>query len=172
FVIAGQGEDFEGYRLRMQHPERFEVRNHWIGDRERSELFQRATIVVLPYTEATQSGVVPVAYTFGKPVIATTVGGLPECVEHERTGLLVPPRDSSALADAIVTLLSDPAKCRAYGTAGKEKLDRECSPEVIAQATLGVYRRAIADRRPGSPRQNRVLATGLSESVGSAQDPR
>jgi len=56
---------------------------------------------VLPYRSATQSAVGQVAYRFERPVIATTVGGLPELVDDGRTGLLVPPRDPKALADAI-----------------------------------------------------------------------
>ena len=46
------------------------------------------------------------------PVVATNVGGLPEVVEHDRTGLLVPPRDPAALADAISALLADPERGR------------------------------------------------------------
>jgi glycosyltransferase involved in cell wall biosynthesis len=75
-VIAGEGEDFERYRQMMRHPERFVVYNEYVSDAKRDELFQRASVVVLPYVEATQSAVIPIAYTFAKPVVATTVGGL------------------------------------------------------------------------------------------------
>ncbi len=72
-VIGGQGEDFTRYRNMMAHPEHFEVHNDYISDAMRAELFQRASVVVLPYVDASQSAVVPVAYSFGKPVVATTV---------------------------------------------------------------------------------------------------
>jgi glycosyltransferase involved in cell wall biosynthesis len=104
FVIAGEGEDFSRYRALMVHPERFVVHNEFVSNEKRAELFARAAIVVLPYIEASQSGVVPVAYSFSKPVVATTVGGLPEVVEDGRTGYLVPPGDELALADAVETL--------------------------------------------------------------------
>lgn len=61
----------------------------------------RADVVVLPYRSATQSGVIQLAFGQGKPVITTNVGGLAEVVDHERTGLVVPPEDPAALAAAI-----------------------------------------------------------------------
>ena len=71
------------------------------------ELFQRASIVVLPYIEGSQTGIIPIAYSFKKPVIATNVGSISEVVEDGVTGFIVPPRDSHALADAIIKILKD-----------------------------------------------------------------
>jgi glycosyltransferase involved in cell wall biosynthesis len=147
FVIAGEGEPIERYRQMMLHPQRFEVHNGYVSNARRSELFERAAVVVLPYTEASQSGVVPVAYAFGKPVVASAVGGLPEAVEHGRTGLLVPPADEHALAEALVRLLSDSAWRRRLGEAGRVKLAREWSPERVAEQTLDVYE-LVARRGP------------------------
>src|SRR5205809_4067934 len=92
-VIAGQGEDFARYRRMMVHPERFVVYNKHVSDSERAELFRQATVVTLPYIEASQSAIIPVAYAHAKPVVATAVGGLPEMVDNGRTGFCVPPRD-------------------------------------------------------------------------------
>jgi glycosyltransferase involved in cell wall biosynthesis len=144
-IIAGTGEDFAKYRAMMADPSRFEVHNEFVPDDMRAELFARSAVVVLPYIEATQSGVIPVAYTFSKPVVATTVGSLPEMVDHGRTGLLVPPRSEEALAEAIVQLLRDEALRRQMGEGGKRKIDSEASPEVVAGKTLEVYRRALED---------------------------
>jgi len=144
-VIAGRGEDFARYRLMMVHPERFTVYNEYVSDDKRSELFRRASIVVLPYIDASQSGVIPLAYTFGKPVVATTVGGLPDMVEHGQTGYLVPPRDEKALSGAIIRLLRDKTLRHQLGANGKRKLDAECSPDVVARQTLVVYDRAIVN---------------------------
>lgn len=142
-VIAGQGEDFARYRRMMIHPESFIVYNEYIPYEKRTELFRRASVVVLPYIDASQSGIIPIAYTFEKPVVATTVGGLPEMVEHGRTGYLVPPRDERALADAIVRLLRDKTLRHQMGVNGKRKIDTECSPHVVAHKTLAVYLYAI-----------------------------
>src|SRR6266542_998575 len=68
-------------------------------------LFQRARVVVLPYVEASQSGVVQTAFAFHTPVVASAVGGLPEDVDDNVTGLLVPPRDPHALAVAVSRML-------------------------------------------------------------------
>ncbi len=148
FVIAGKGDDFDHYRRMMTNPERFEIHNDWISDEKRAELFASSSVVVLPYIEASQSGVIPIAYTYHKPVIATRIGGLPDMVDHDKTGLLVPPRDADALADAIIQLLRAPEKRSAMGQAGKAKLQHECAAAVVSKATMEVYRQAIADRNP------------------------
>jgi glycosyltransferase involved in cell wall biosynthesis len=144
-VIAGQGEEFERYRRLMVHPQRFDVLNRHIEDSEVAQLFRQASVVVLPYTEASQSGVIPIAYTYGKPVVGTTVGGLPEMIEDGVTGFLVPPGDEKRLADAIVAVLRDDAQRRRMGDAAREKIERECSPRVIALQTLKVYQMARLD---------------------------
>jgi starch synthase len=145
-VIAGRGEDMDRYYPMMVHPERFTVLNRFIPDSELAELFGRASLVVLPYVEASQSGVIPLAYTFARPVVATRVGGLPEMVDDGFTGLLVPPRDEAALARAIVRLLQDPDLRRQMGRRGQHKVETEWSPEAIGHQTLAAYRRAVAER--------------------------
>jgi len=137
-VIAGRGEDFARYRRMMVHPEKFIVYNEYVSDDKRAELFRQASVVVLPYIEASQSGVVPIAYTFAKPVVATAVGGLPEIIEHGRTGLLVPPRDEGALADAVIRLLQDSRLRRQLGANAKRKIDTENAADTIARQTLAV----------------------------------
>jgi glycosyltransferase involved in cell wall biosynthesis len=148
-VIAGQGEDLAPYRKMMVHPEHFEVHNEYISDNCRTELFTKASLVVLPYIEASQSGVIPLAYTHGKPVIVTKVGGLPEMVEDERTGLCVNPRDEQALANAIVRLLTDEQLCRQMGENARHKVNTEYSPAAVAKDTLHVYSRALGGLAEG-----------------------
>ncbi len=75
--------------------------DRYVPDAEVGLYFAAADVVVLPYTAATQSGVVQVAYGFGRPVITTAVGGLPEVVRDGVSGLLVPPSDPAALAGAV-----------------------------------------------------------------------
>ena len=74
----------------------------YLPDDEVEALFKAADVVVLPYRSATQSGVTHVAYALGVPVITTDVGGLSETVRPGETGLVVPPEDPAALAEAIV----------------------------------------------------------------------
>ncbi|MGB7359959.1 MAG: glycosyltransferase family 4 protein [Mycobacterium sp.] len=82
-------------------------------------LFDSARVVATPYIRATQSGVAHLAFTFGRPVVATDIGDLADVVQHDVTGLLVGPGDAVALAAAIVELLKDPARAARLGTAGE-----------------------------------------------------
>jgi len=78
------------------------VIDRFVPDDEVSIYFSAADLVVLPYESATQSAIVPIAYAFERPVVATRVGGLPEAVRDGETGLLVEPHDPAALAAAII----------------------------------------------------------------------
>jgi glycosyltransferase involved in cell wall biosynthesis len=147
-VIAGTGEDFERYSRLMVNPDRFEVHNHYVSDEKRAELFRRASVVVLPYVEASQSHVISIAYRCGKPVVATRVGGLPEMVDHGETGYLVAPRDVNALADAVVRLMQNKKLRRQFGLNGMRKVNVECSPDRVGRMTRVVYRRAVNDMAP------------------------
>ena len=79
------------------------------------------------------------AMASGRAVVGTSVGGIPEVVEDEVTGLLVPPRDPEALATAMVRLLRDPAVRDQMGTAGRARVVSEFSVEALVQKTVKVY---------------------------------
>jgi glycosyltransferase involved in cell wall biosynthesis len=145
-VIAGHGEAFEKYEQMMVNKDHFIVHNYYIPNELIARLFQEASIVALPYIEASQSAVLAIAYAFGKPVVATAVGGIPEVVEHGETGYLVPPRDAESLAEAIVSLLRDSGLRRAMGRKALEKAESELSWSSIARSTMQVYQSAIAVR--------------------------
>lgn len=138
-IIAGRGESFEKYRRAMVNPDHFEVHNYRIPNNQVANFFQQASLVALPYVESSQSGIVPLAYAFGKPVVATHVGGLPDVVIDGQTGLLVPPGDAHRLAEAIITLLKDASLRRKMGQQAQEFAKTELSWQRIAQKTLSVY---------------------------------
>lgn len=79
-----------------------EVVDGYVPDHEVEKYFAACDIVVLPYESATQSGIIQIAYGFGKPVIATNVGGLPDVVTDGKTGYIVDCGDAKQLADAII----------------------------------------------------------------------
>ena len=85
--IVGEGS-LAPYTSLLEGLPRTDIVNRWAPDDEVASFFKPGTLVVLPYTSASQSAVVPVAAAFGLPVIATNVGALPDQVEHGRTGLL------------------------------------------------------------------------------------
>jgi glycosyltransferase involved in cell wall biosynthesis len=75
----------------------------------------------------------------GLPVVATTAGGIPECVLDGVTGLLVPPARSERLADAILALVDDPARRRRFGEAGRRRVLEVFSPEVQTRRVEAVF---------------------------------
>ena len=79
------------------------------------------------------------AMACGKPVVATTAGGMPEVVTDGETGILVPPRDDRAMADAITRLLNDEALRERMGAAGMSLANSRFSAERMVADTLGVY---------------------------------
>ncbi len=151
FVIAGDG-DLRPYLQMLSQETHFEIHNHYIPDHEVAGFFRRASVVVLPYTEASQSGVIPIAYAFKKPVVATRVGCLPDVIEDGRTGLLVPPRDAPALAEAMLKLFGDDGLRRTLGQNGYRKMRKELGWDKIASTTLGVYREAVRGWKTDSSR--------------------
>ena len=158
-VIAGTGEDFERYRRMMVNPDHFIVYNDYVSDEDRALLFQRASVVVLPYIEASQSHITSLSYRFGKPVVASRVGGLPEMVDDGKTGYLVPPRDVTALSDAVVRLMQNAEMRKAFGENGRRKVNAECASDVVGRKTRSVYRRAIKD----SPARNNFIENHSSQ---------
>jgi glycosyltransferase involved in cell wall biosynthesis len=80
------------------------------------------------------------AMAFGRPVVATAAGGLPESVADGVTGRLVPVRDRAALARALLELLDDPARARALGEAGRRRFEERFSAERMVRETLAVYK--------------------------------
>ncbi len=137
--IAGGG-DITPYQPLLDHP-RIRVTNRFLSDAEVAESMQRAAIVALPYISASQSGVIPTAYAFGKPVAATAVGGIPDMVRDGETGLLVPPNDPEALRDAIKRLMDDPELRSRLGNAGRVFAAEELSWESIAAKHADFYRK-------------------------------
>ncbi len=111
----------------------------YLPNRELVRLIQESTVVVAPYRDATQSGVILTAFAFGKPVVATHVGGIPEVVEPGKTGLLVPPGNPAALAEALIGILRDKGNRSRMKQAIQEKGEREFSWASIAQEMTRVY---------------------------------
>jgi glycosyltransferase involved in cell wall biosynthesis len=83
------------------------------------------------------------ASSSGVPVIASAVGGIPEAVRDQLTGLLVPPGDAAALAGAIARLLTDETLARRMGEAGRSLVDTEFSADLMIDGNLGVYQEVL-----------------------------
>jgi Glycosyltransferase len=83
------------------------------------------------------------AFAFGKPVIASNRGGIPELVDHGKTGLLYDSVDPAALADAMQSLWDDPDRTVSLGQAAKDYSDAEFNDERFLQNLLGIYREVL-----------------------------
>lgn len=105
-TIAGSGKfyfDIEPYRNLSY----FEIINRFIEEEELAKYIQQCTISVCAYTDATQSGGILTSFAMNKPVVASDLDTLKEMVTDGYNCLIVPPRDSTALAEAIIRLLQD-----------------------------------------------------------------
>lgn len=109
-VVGEFGDDKADYMELIRKSgagDSIQVVDGYIPDKEIEKYFAACDLVVLPYESATQSGIVQIAYSFEKPVIATDVGGLPEVVLNGKTGYIVPPKNHSELGEAIVKFFSE-----------------------------------------------------------------
>jgi len=93
------------------------------------------------------------AAAMGLPVVATDIRGCRQVVEHERTGLLVPVRSPSALADAVAALALDPERRNAFGRSGRQKAIEEFDQRRVIERTLGAYAELLAGRAGDRPRR-------------------
>lgn len=131
-LIIGSG-GLKPYFARLQNLQDVSIVNRWIADDEVASYFSQADVLVAPYVDASQSGVIPIAYAFKTPVITTRVGGLSEQVENGKTGLLVDTGNIAALAEACVCLLSNPVWAASLGEAGYQTATREWNWDRIAK---------------------------------------
>lgn len=138
-VIAGVGS----YSPALPAHPQIQFLNHFIPEDEMIALYRNSAFLVLPYIEATQSAIPLMAMAVGRPVVATRVGGLPEVVEHEHTGLLVPPGDPVALKETMQRLMEDEPLRRRLGQNGLEMHRREFSWRQIALDYVEAYKKAL-----------------------------
>jgi len=110
------------------------------------KLFRDVDIAVLPsyYREGVPRSLLEAA-ACGLPIITADTPGCREIVHHGVTGLIVPPRNAQALADAIRSLYENPAKREAMGEAGRRRVEREFDEQIVFEKTLGVYRQLLTD---------------------------
>jgi len=109
------------------------------------EIYAAAAVFCLPSTYEGFPLAILEAMAVGLPVVSTTVSGIPEAVEHERTGLLVEPEDAAALADALGRLLTDVELRAEMGQRGKQRYLERFTIERVAALHFAFFEALIAD---------------------------
>ena len=134
--------------LMADPPPRTRFVPRFVNDAELPAFFRRADLVVLPYRSIEASGVVYTALAFGKPILATAVGGFLD-IGEAGAAQLVPPSDPSALREALVHLLSDDAARERLAAGARAAAAGPFSWDAVAGSTLALYER-LRERRAAS----------------------
>ena len=108
----------------------------WVADYEVQIFMNASDVVVLPYTHVTTSGVAMLAFSFSKPVIATSLGSLPEIVEKDM-GILVEPKNTEDLIEAIESIFK--LNLSRMGKYAKKRVEQKYSWDSVVDNTLDVY---------------------------------
>jgi glycosyltransferase involved in cell wall biosynthesis len=141
-IFSGNSEEFQYYSDLID-----QLRGHddircvpeYVPLEKVDSYFSAADLVALPYTKSYTSGILLAAYAAGKPVVVTDTGGLSEVVEEGKSGAVVPPRDATALANAIIDIFQTPGKLTAMGQHAKYLGETTYSWKGIAIKTLSLY---------------------------------
>lgn len=119
---------------------------HLLGHRADVEVCLHAMdLFVLPSLNEGMGRALVEAMAAGLPVIATKVGGVPALIDHDRTGLLVPPADSAALADAVRFLLRHPEEAERLGRAAQASITERFSADSMVQALERLYQETLTE---------------------------
>jgi glycosyltransferase involved in cell wall biosynthesis len=145
-VVAGRGPEMARLRQRIATLPTVETIDAYISPEETGVLFQSAAVVALPYKDATQSGVLASAFGNNRPVVASATGGIPDVVENGINGMLVPPGDASALADALERILTSKALSMALAEGAKSTASGQMNWDHIADEIYLGYRSLIGSR--------------------------
>ncbi len=138
-IIAGKLQDTNVYKMLTDHAKvmpQLRLFAKWIGNDEIQYYFNACDIVVLPYTDITTSGVIPLAYAFSKPVISTAIGGIKDIINSD-TGILVPTKDAQELRKAIDRLFS--MDIQNMGEKARAYAEREFNWKSNARKILDLY---------------------------------
>jgi glycosyltransferase involved in cell wall biosynthesis len=108
----------------------------YIGSDEVAAWMEMASVIAFPYRDIYQSGALQIAQTYGVPIVASAIGAMQDVIEDGASGLLVPPENPPALADATIRLLRDAALARRLGSRASEEAKGRYSWEAITRIVV------------------------------------
>ena len=150
FVLVGRCDEDNPASIQSKqlHQWQEEGAREWWGHRsDMPAVLGHAAVVVLPsYREGLPVSLLEAA-ACGKPIIATDVPGCREVVRHRVNGLLIPPRNAIALADAIILLLENPELRQELGRRGRDIVVKEFSSTIVIRQTLALYHELLQKSR-------------------------
>ena len=141
-VIGAPSENYKPTVMQRAVELKVDGQIEWLGvqgERVVAQELSRSDLLVLPSFWENMPMCIGESLSAGVPVVSTRVAGIPNWVDHGKTGLLVKPGDSAELAEAVGRLLPDKALRRAMGEAGRAKALAEYAPRAVAEKTLAVY---------------------------------
>jgi len=149
FLLVGDGPLREQAETLVQEL-KLAARLHLLGEMEsaRDAIGALDVLVVASLAEGSSVSAME-AMAFGKPVVGTAVGGVPEVVADGDTGLLVPPGDPEALADAVCTLLADPERAQGMGERGRQRAAAHFGIDLMIERTKAVYADVMREAMEG-----------------------
>jgi glycosyltransferase involved in cell wall biosynthesis len=146
FVFAGDGPQFDNLNRAIAE-RNLEGRVRLLGlQRDIPEVLRSLDLFVLPTHQEALGTSYLEAQAMAVPVIGTRVGGVPETIRENETGLLVPAHDPEALAQAIIALARDPARRRAMGAAGRAWVSAEHTVQIMGERMFFLYQRLLQER--------------------------
>lgn len=148
-TIAGSG-DVRPHAALLAGLGGIELHNRWIAEDEIPSFLARADAVVLPYREASQSGVIPAAYGAGLPAVATPVGGLTEQLIDGQTGRLAAALTAEAVAEAVADLAGDPVLYERASAGALRYAHEMLSWDAVAAGLVDIAAR-LGPRRTAGP---------------------
>ena len=146
FVLVGQGP-LEADLKRLTQELRIAGQVVFMESQPRvADVFSALNVVAVSSRYEGCCNVILEGMAMGKPVVATAVGGNPELVRHEQTGLLVPAQDPGAFASAIIRLMDDPALADRLGQSGRARIEQQFSVSRMVGETECLYRALLRQR--------------------------
>jgi len=149
-LVAGTGPFDSDYRQQVEANGCEDIVSFLGFRKDSADLMAAADLVVLPSVAEAFGLALTEALYIGTPVVATRVGGIPEIVDDGVDGVLVPPGDSAALADAIADLLNDPARLKKMMGAGRDKVLSRFRFDNMVRAYEELYLEVARETREGA----------------------